>query len=121
MARKDAQPKLPSKAQVEKWQLLYPILEKVLVEVKELSKKKQDGALNKLKIRMINRILEEIKTVLVNEPSSQFLDLLDEETLPTNSDTVLILAQFQAAMDGFRGKYFHRPTGKWLTKEIRRQ
>jgi len=121
MAKKDTQPKLPSKAQVERYQLLYPILEKVSIEVKELSKKKQDGVLNKLKIRMINRILEEIKTVLVDEPTSQFLDLLDDETLPTNSDTVLILAQFQAAMDVFRGKYYHRPTGRWLTKETRKQ
>jgi len=117
MAKKDAQPKLPSKEQVEKWQLLYPILGKVLIEVKELSKKKQDEVLNKLKIKMINRILGEIKTVLVNEPSSQFLDLLDEETLPTNSDTVLILAQFQAAMDGFRAKYRDNLSGRWLTKK----
>ncbi|MCK4252730.1 hypothetical protein KAX97_14880 [candidate division WOR-3 bacterium] len=121
MAKKDTQPKLPSKEQVEKYQLLFPIFIEVLLEVKELSKKNQDGALNKLKIRMINRILEEIKTVLVDQPTSQFLNLLDDETLPTNSDTVLILAQFHAAMNMFHRKYYNEPSGKWSTKATPKQ
>lgn len=121
MANKGTQPKRPSKAQVEKYELLHPILENVWVEVKELSKKKQDEVLNKLKVRMINRILEEIKTVLVDQPTSGFLDLLDDETLPTNSDTVLILAQFQAAMDVFRGNFRDELSGRWSTKETPKQ
>lgn len=121
MAKKKTQPELPSKEQVEKLQLLYPIFIKVSLEVKELSKKKQDEALNKLKVRMINRILEEIKTVLVDQPTSQFLNLLDDETLPTNSDAVLILAQFQAAMDMFRRQYYNEPSGKWMMKSTSKQ
>jgi hypothetical protein len=121
MAKKHAKAKLPSKAQVEKYQLLYPIFDKVFIEVKELSKKKQDELLNKLKVRMINRILEEIKTLLVDEPTSQFLDLLDDETLPTNSDTVLILAQFEAAMNMFRRRYYNEASRRWLMKATPKQ
>jgi len=119
MTKKGVKSKLPSNAQVETYELLYPILEKVLIEVKELSKKKQDEVLNKLKVKMINRILEEIKTSLVGQPTIQFLDSLDDETLPTNSDTVLILAQFQAAMNVFHNEYYSwdGTDWRWFTRE----
>jgi hypothetical protein len=41
-----------------------------------------------------------------NEPTTQFLELLDDEILPTNSDAVLVLAKFQAAMAHFYNKYY---------------
>lgn len=118
MEKKSAKSNLPTKEQVEKYELLGPMLRKILIEIKELSKKKQDGVLNKVKIRMINRILEEIKAVLVDEPTSQFLDLLDDETLPTNSDTVLTLAQFEAAMELFRHEYYNSMSRTWLTQKM---
>lgn len=121
MAKKETQLELPSKEQVEKYLLINPIFIRVSLEVKELSKKKQDEPLNKLKIRMINRILEEIKTMLADQPTIQFLNLLDEETLPTNSDTVLVLAQFEAAMNMFHRKYYHEPSRKWLMKKTLKQ
>lgn len=95
-----------TKAQADKYELLFPMLDAVFVEMKELSKNKQDDSLNKIKVSMINNILEQIKDILSDDPSIQFLELLDDEMLPTNSDTVLILAQFRAAMVSFRGKYF---------------
>src|SRR5258706_9947197 len=36
-------------------------------------------------------------TTLFRSPSHAFVDMLDEETLPQNSDAVLILSQWQAA------------------------
>jgi hypothetical protein len=110
---------LPTNPDAEKFEMLYPILVAVLNEIKELSKKKQDEALNKLKVGMANKILKQVKELLVNDPTSQFLDLLDEVTIPTNSDAVLIIAQFKAAMEQFKSKYYgydghdHR----WFTKE----
>ena len=113
--------KLPTNAEVEKHEMLSPMLNSVSNEMQEMSKKKQDGALNELKVKMINRILDQIKDLLSDEATSQFLDLLDNETLPTNSDAVLILAQYQAAMRQFRDKYFGLDTRKgarrWFTKE----
>ncbi len=102
-------------------ELLYPLLRAVLHELRELSRKKQDEPLNKLKIAMANKLLSRVKTLLADEPTSAFLELLDEATLPTNSDAVIILAQYVSAMDQFKNKYQGRDYGggpeRWLTKE----
>jgi hypothetical protein len=87
MAKKTDKAHFPPTAKdVEEFELLLPLLEAMLAEVRALSQKKQDGALNPLKIKMINKILVRIKDVLRNEPTSAFVELLDEVTLPTNSD-----------------------------------
>ncbi|MBV8256062.1 MAG: hypothetical protein JO154_25930 [Chitinophaga sp.] len=96
----------PTKAQAEQFDMLFPILESVFNEIKELSKKKQDGALNEIKVKMTNRILTKVKAILNDDPTLEFLDLLDEDTLPTNSDAVLIIAQFKAAMEQYKEKHF---------------
>jgi hypothetical protein len=96
----------PSKANAESFDMLYPILESVFNEIKELSKKKQDGPLNEAKVKMANRILSKAREILKNDPTVEFLDLLDEEVFPTNSDAVLIIAQFKAAMEQFKGKHY---------------
>lgn len=117
---KTASESLPTSAQAEKHELLYPLLKSILLEVKELSKKKQDEPLNKLKVKMINKILSQIKTNVLNDnPSLEFLDLLDDETLPTNSDAVLIIAQYDAAMAQVHKKYYGYDgrENRWFTKE----
>ena len=42
--------KRPTKNQAEEFDMLFPILDSVFNEIKELSKKKQDGALNELNL-----------------------------------------------------------------------
>lgn len=96
----------PTKEKTEQFDMLFPILDSVFSELKELSKKKQDGALNELKVKMTNRILTKIKMILDNDPTVEFLDLLDEVALPTNSDAVLIIAQFKAAMEQYKAKHY---------------
>jgi len=98
--------KKPTKNQAEEFEMLLPILDSVFNEIKELSKKKQDGALNELKIKMTNRVLSKVKSILKDDPTVEFLDLLDEEVLPSNSDAVLIISQFRAAMSQFKGRFF---------------
>lgn len=122
MARKSKKAKeLPTEQDIEKYEMLVPLLEKMKIELKELSKKKQDGQLNELKVKMVNRVLTQIKDFLQNEPTAEFLDLLDNETLPSNSDAVLILSQFDAALKAFKGKYYGRDGQsyeyKWFTQE----
>jgi len=110
----------PTDIQTDKYELLHPFLTCILFEVKELSKKKQDEPLNKLKVRMINKILSQIKVdVLRDDPSHEFLDLLDDESLPTNSDAVLIIAQYDGAMKQFHAKHFRwdGTDHRWVTKE----
>ncbi len=109
-----------TKEKVSKFQLLYPMLNSIYTEIKELSKKKQDDTLNKLKVRMINKILKQIKELLDSEPAAEFIDLLDDATLPTNSDAVLTLAQFKTAMGQFSSKYYYYDEAiledRWYTK-----
>jgi hypothetical protein len=108
---KKENPRLPSIEDVEKFDMLFPFLNSNLSEVRELSKKKQDEPLNKLKVRITNKKLVLIKEILKNEPTDEFLELLDEDTLPTNSDAVFMLAQFKSAMEQYRSKYFTEDNG----------
>ena len=98
--------KKPTNAQVAEFEMLWPILKALLAETKELSKKKADNPLNKLKVGMINKVLERVKKILATDPTIKFLELLDDETLPSNSDAVFIIAQYDAAMEQYKNKHY---------------
>jgi hypothetical protein len=78
----------------------------LIEEVRELSKKKPDAILNKGKVRIINRVLADLKIVLDSEPEKKFLDLLDDEELPQTSDAVLVMVQYESALAEFPNRYF---------------
>ena len=88
--------------QVDNYERLMPMLEAAHSEMSELSKKKQDGVLNPLKIRNINRLLDGVSAILKSRPAYEFLEMLDEETIPQNSDAVLLLSQWKAALAQFK-------------------
>ncbi|MFE3408688.1 hypothetical protein ACFXMT_10200 [Streptomyces mirabilis] len=96
----------PTEAQAETYDRLVPMLTAAHREMSELSKKKQDGVVNALKIRNINRLLDELLKVLGDDPSRDFLEELDEDTLPQNSDVVLLLSQWQAALGQFKRRHY---------------
>lgn len=91
---------------VSQYELLSPLLTGIYKEIQELSKKKPDTPLNTFKVKSINRVLEPIKEILKDEETAQFLDILDIDDIPTNSDVVLVLNQYQKAMDIFHDKYY---------------
>lgn len=111
----------PTDAQATTYDQLVPMLEAAHREMTELSKKKQDGVVNALKIKMLNRLLGKLSKVIEDDPSHAFVDMLDEETLPQNSDAVLILSQWQAALkqykDRHRGFDSMRGDYRWFTVE----
>jgi len=82
-------------------------------EFKELSKKKPEGAVGKVKIKVVNRLLTKCQEVLEAEASIDYLDVLDEDDVPQNSDVVLTLSQYVAAMQQFRSTYYKY--NKWTT------
>jgi hypothetical protein len=82
-------------------------------EVSRLSAKRQDGVLNPLKIRNINRLLDQLKPVLVADGALEFLETLDEETLPQNSDAAFLLGQWIAALERFKKQ--HSDYNHWKT------
>lgn len=59
-----------------------------------------------MKIKMVNRVLEPLNELLKNEPSHKFLDVLNEDDMPTNSDVVLIISQYEKALLNFKNKYY---------------
>lgn len=89
----------------EQWNLLSSMLNVVLAEMQVLSKSKPNDALNEFKVKGINKILSKIKDLLSDEPTIEFLEILDEETMPKNSDAVLMLVQFKSAMIQFKAKH----------------
>lgn len=112
---------LPSTKAVESFDMLYPMLNSALVEMREFSKKKQDGVINSLKVKIINRLLTDIKDILGSDSSNAYLETLDEDTLPQNSDAVLILGQYRASMNLFKEKYYkydsYHDGHRWSTQE----
>jgi len=81
------------------------IFEGLIKEIRELSKKKPDATLSASKVQILNRVLEDLKGLLDKEPEGKFLDLLDDENLPQTSDAVLIMVQFETALDAFFDRY----------------
>lgn len=120
-ATNDASSPSPTEDQAATYDRLVPMLEAAHREMTELSKKKQDGIVNKLKINMLNRLLSELRKIIENDPSHAFVDMLDEETLPQNSDAVLILSQWQAALKQFKDRHHGRDKVtqqmRWFTVE----
>lgn len=119
MAKKNIKEILPSKADVMNFIMMYDFLESAYVEMKDFSKKNPDGVLNDNKVKRLNRILKDIKDILVDEPTASYLDILDDEMLPSNSDVVLTMSQYRSAMENFRKKYrvYHDFHYHWHTSD----
>jgi hypothetical protein len=121
-ARKtDSSSPSPTEEQAATYDRLVPMLEAAHREMSELSKKKQDGVINTLKIKMLNRLLGELSKIIEKDPSYAFVDMLDEETLPQNSDAVLVLSQWRAALTQYKGRHHgydsQGGTQRWFTVE----
>lgn len=112
---------VPTNKQCEDFDMLSDLLSAAITEMTEFAKKKPTEELNPYKIKMINRILEPLKDILKNEATSRYLDLLDTETLPTNSDAILVLGQYKSSIKQFREKYFvydiEIEESRWNTQE----
>ncbi len=91
---------------VELYQVTMPLLQAMYSEFKEFSKKKPDGAVSKAKMKVVNRLLAKCQEVLESEASIAYLDILDEDDVPQNSDVVLMLSQYVTAMKQFRSTYY---------------
>ena len=96
----------------------------LLHEVRELSKKKPDATLSASKVKLINNVLSDLLAILEEEPQGKYLQALEDEDLPQVSDALMMMVQFDAALDAFRARYFQRvrfeySTGEhhWITEE----
>ena len=72
-------------------------------EMSLLSKKSPNDAVNKFKLKRINRALEVANSVLGNRytPVEGF-ERFEEDDAPSNSDVVLVLAQYSEEVERYR-------------------
>ena len=107
-------------AVVSTYQAGIGIFESLLKEIKELSRKKPDATISASKVKIINRVLADLLTFLKSEPEGKYLEVLDDEALPQMSDAVLIMVQFQSAIQSFKVRYNRYVDGSnyWITKEL---
>jgi hypothetical protein len=108
-----------TETKVRKHEVAMPLLTAMYSEFKELAKKKPDAPVSKQKIKVVNRLLESCRSVLENEESLVFLDLLDEDDVPQQSDLTLMLSQYVAAMEAFRNQHseFNGDDYDWFVKK----
>ena len=88
--------------EVQDFERLEQQLHSMLSEMSELSKKRANDGLNKFKLRLVNVLLERMNKVLGEQKPFTGFDTFDENDLPTNSDVVVMLSQYAAAMFQFR-------------------
>lgn len=116
---------LPKQGDIEYYLLLKDMLKSLRQELDLLCKKKSDEQLNPMKIGMVNRVLEPLNGLFKNEPSHKFLDILNQDDLPSNSDVVLIISQYETAIDEFKKRYHRKDKyslspfdeDRWMTEE----
>jgi hypothetical protein len=104
-------------AKAAEFEALIPLLTAMHKEFQDLSRKKPDGQVGKTKVAMVNRLLKAVHKLLDGEANRGFLDELNEDDLPQNSDVVLILSQTVAAMTAFHNNYhgWNGATQDWFT------
>jgi hypothetical protein len=94
---------MKSKDDVEKLEKLIAQLQSLHVEISQLAKKSPNDGLNKFKLKFVNTVLKAANELLTTgylpfEGFSQF----EEDSLPTNSDVTMILAQYMDQTERFR-------------------
>lgn len=105
---------------VERFEKVTGQLEGVYEEITSLSKKSPNDGVNKFKLRLINKVLEDANSLLDNKhkPFDDF-SLFDEDTLPSNSDVAFILAQYLNCMENLRVENIKQTTHSvqwyWVT------
>jgi len=87
-----------SEADVQDFERLEQQLHSMLTEMSELSKKRANDGLNKFKLKLVNVLLEGINKFLGDQRPFKEFETFDENDLPTNSDVVVMLSQYAAAI-----------------------
>jgi hypothetical protein len=93
---------MDKKGDIAEFEKLEQQLHSFLADVSELSKKKPDDPLNKFKLKFINTTLFRLNGILKDDRPFSGFKQFDVDDLPTNSDVVLILSQYAAAVLRFR-------------------
>lgn len=108
-------------SKVAEYEASHAVFASLLYEVKELSKKKPDATMNAGKVKIVNRVLQNLLMILEGQPDSKYLEALSDDDLPQVSDAVLVMVQFKSALDSFKSRHYKSVRGygvHWITEEL---
>ena len=120
MANNETASEVTARSKVEAYATLMPMLQAMFREFQDASKKKPEAALNTKKIDIVNRLITGALSLLEGQPERKYLDLLESDEMPQNSDVVLILGQVVAAMEAFKKRYYKYSQfegWRWMTED----
>ncbi|MGC4043850.1 MAG: hypothetical protein QM758_08580 [Armatimonas sp.] len=86
-------------------------------EISLLSRKNPNDAVNKFKLKFINKLITESNLLLSDKylPFTDF-EAFDEDDIPQTSDIVLILSQYLQCFEKFRSDHITPDRGAWYWK-----
>jgi hypothetical protein len=100
--------------QVEDLEKVIGQLQGAHMEVSQLAKKSPNDAVNKFKLKLINKVIEAANAVLGQKyrPFEDF-DQFDADDVPTTSDVAMILAQYMEEAERYRSDNVRMDRGVW--------
>lgn len=104
-----------TKQEIDTFEKVQTQLEGLHSEISALSKKSQNDALNKFKLKFVNQILTEANSLL-GDKYKPFLDfeLFTEEEIPTTSDVAMMLTQYLSCFEKLRAdNVIQGSMGRW--------
>jgi hypothetical protein len=91
--------------EVDLFEKVHTQLEGLYTEISALSKKSQNDALNKFKLKFLNQVLIQTNELFgeAYKPFSDF-EMFDENEMPTNSDAAMMLTQYLGCLEMLRSE-----------------
>jgi hypothetical protein len=89
--------------QVDAFETLQAQMDGLYDEMQALAKKDPNDGVNKFKLKLINSLLKRANTLMgqAHLPLEEFKEFADE-SLPSNSDVVVVLSQYRSCLDKIR-------------------
>ena len=103
-----------NKKDVDVFEKLSGQLISVYEEISLLSKKSPNDAVNKFKLKFLNKLLNDSNKFLTDKyrPFDDF-DIFEEDDMPQNSDVVFILSQYLQCFEKLRSDNVRRTGSTW--------
>lgn len=104
-----------TKQEVDNFEKLQAQLEGLHNEISALSKKSQNDALNKFKLKFVNKIILDSNELLEDnyKPFTDF-DAFDENEMPSNSDVAMMLTQYLSCFEKLRADNVKQERQNWF-------
>lgn len=104
-----------TKQEVDNFEKLQAQLEGLHNEISALSKKSQNDALNKFKLKFVNKIISD-SNELLGENYKPFSDFktFEENDMPTNSDVAMMLTQYLSCFEKLRADNVKQERMNWF-------